>query len=527
MSSLHVEDVFLGHYQFSHDPFAARTPGFKFYPAQRKSVLGQLHHLARYSQLVLAVTGPRGSGKTLLRQALVASANKDAVQCVVLSARGAGDAPQVLSLIAQGLGIQRADLPSIRAQMAQLALTGQEVYLLVDDAHELADASLSMLVGLASGEEEGRPHVFLFAEPALQARLQLMAGGEERFHSIELEPYTLEDTRGYLAQRLEAAGQGLELLDDEQLLEIQERSGGWPGAINQVARELLIDAMLETRGAQRRAGGLALPRKHLLAVAVVLLGVLGAWLGQGFLERGETQSDAAATPNGVATAAPGSTPSIEFAGAREPVPLPLGVDPQPVMRQPLAEAAGLSEEAAEALPAQPQVTPAPVATVPAQPVAATPAPAVPSAAARPQASATVPAPAPAPAPTPTPAAPRVTTAAPAPAPVAAPRASAPAAAAAPAGAEWYRAQPQGHYVLQILGTRSEASAQAFIRRHGGTYRYFVKLHQGQPLYVVTYGSFSSRGAAQAAIATLPADVRSGKPWPKTFASIRQELAAGR
>ena len=44
MNSLSADDAFLTHYGFSHDPFAARVPGFKFFPAQRKPVLGQLHH---------------------------------------------------------------------------------------------------------------------------------------------------------------------------------------------------------------------------------------------------------------------------------------------------------------------------------------------------------------------------------------------------------------------------------------------------------------------------------------------------
>ena len=87
MTSLSADDAYLSHYGFSHDPFAARVPGFKFFPAQRKPVLGQLHHLARYSQLLLLVTGPEGSGKTLLRQALVASSNKQAVQSVVITPR--------------------------------------------------------------------------------------------------------------------------------------------------------------------------------------------------------------------------------------------------------------------------------------------------------------------------------------------------------------------------------------------------------------------------------------------------------
>ena len=159
MTSLHADEAFLGHYQLSHDPFAPRVPGFKFFPAQRKPVLGQLHHLARYSQLLLVVTGPQGSGKTLLRQALVASTNKQSVQSVVVSARGAGDSAGVLRQVAQALDVAQAEIGAILAQVVQLALTGQEVYLLVDDAEQLDESALEALMALGAGAPEGRPHV--------------------------------------------------------------------------------------------------------------------------------------------------------------------------------------------------------------------------------------------------------------------------------------------------------------------------------------------------------------------------------
>lgn len=211
MTSLHADEAFLGHYQLSHDPFAPRVPGFKFFPAQRKPVLGQLHHLARYSQLLLVVTGPQGSGKTLLRQALVASTNKQSVQSVVVSARGAGDAAGVLRQVAQALNVAQAEVGAILKQVVQLALTGQEVYLLVDDAEQLDESALEALLALAAGAPEGRPHVFLFGESSLIAELEQLSTEEERFHVIELQPYAEEETREYLAQRLEGAGQGIEL----------------------------------------------------------------------------------------------------------------------------------------------------------------------------------------------------------------------------------------------------------------------------------------------------------------------------
>ena len=51
-----------------------------------------------------------GSGKTLLRQALVASTNKQSVQSVVVSARGAGDAAGILRQVAQALDVAQAEV---------------------------------------------------------------------------------------------------------------------------------------------------------------------------------------------------------------------------------------------------------------------------------------------------------------------------------------------------------------------------------------------------------------------------------
>jgi DamX protein len=520
MTSLHADEAFLGHFQLSHDPFAPRVPGFKFFPAQRKPVLGQLHHLARYSQLLLVVTGPQGSGKTLLRQALVASTNKQSVQSVVVSARGAGDAAGVLRQVAQALNVAQAEVGAILDQIVQLALTGQEVYLLVDDAEQLDESALEALLALAAGAPEGRPHVFLFGESSLIADLEQLNLEQERFHVIELAPYTEEETREYLAQRLEGAGRGIELFTADQISEIHESSDGWPGNINQVARDALIEVMIASRSAVKRPSmGFNMPKKHVLAIsAVVVVAIAAAWLMPGRSKApttGAPANEQAQLPLGQDAAQPnGGAPEVEFAGNTQPMPLPLVGQSQPVMRSPLAEAAGGITEGDDGAPppiddtsdTPPTVTTsAPPAGVPAGPAPApTPAPA----------------PAPAPAAKPAPAPAQVATAKPAPAPATKPATQA-------AGGNWYAGQAPGSYVVQILGTSSEASAQKFVKEQGGEYRYFKKMLNGKPLYVITYGNFANRDAAVSAIKALPAKVQAGKPWPRTVASVQQELAATR
>jgi len=534
MTSLHADEAFLDHYQLSHDPFAPRVPGFKFFPAQRKPVLGQLHHLARYSQLMLVVTGPVGSGKTLLRQALVASTNKQSVQSVVVSARGASDAASVLGQVAQSLEVAQPEVQAILSKVVQLALTGQEVYLLVDDAEQLDESALQALLELAAGVPEGRPHVFLFGEPSLIAGLEEIHVEEERFHVIELAPYSEEETREYLEQRLEGAGRGIDVFTREQLVDIHENSDGWPGNINQVARDTLIEAMIASRTtAKRPTMGFKMPKKHVLALsAVVVVAVAAAVLMPKKGDKAPTDAPAAQAqlPLGDGKS---NDPSIEFSGSSQPMPLPLVGQSQPVMREPLAQAAGMGD-GEEGGPAgntalQPGNPPTVTTTAPPQGVAAGPAPTMAQATTSPAPAQPV---APAQKPVATQPAKPVAPAKPAPAPTqvaTAKPAAKPAEKAAAGGSTggWYAGQKPGNYVVQILGTSSEASAQAFVKAQGGDYRYFKKNLQGKPLYVVTYGSFANRDAAVAAIKNLPAKVQAGKPWPRTVGSVQQELATAR
>ena len=524
MTSLHADEAFLGHYQLSHDPFAPRVPGFKFFPAQRKPVLGQLHHLARYSQLLLVVTGPQGSGKTLLRQALVASTNKQSVQSVVVSARGAGDAAGVLRQVAQALNVAQAQIGAILAQVVQLALTGQEVYLLVDDAEQLDESALEALLALAAGAPEGRPHVFLFGESSLIAGLEQLNTEEERFHVIELQPYTEEETREYLAQRLEGAGRGIELFTADQISDIHEGSDGWPGIINQVARDAMIEAMIASRSAVKRPSmGFNMPKKHVLAIsAVVVVAVAAAWLLPGRSTApttGAPATEQAQLPLGQGTPQPNASggPAVEFAGSSQPMPLPLVGQSQPVMRGPLAEAAGGISEGDDGVPVEGSSATPPTVTTIAPPAGETPSPA----------------PVPATRPVPTPEPTQVAVAKPAPvakpvpAPAAKPADKPVTVAKASAGGSWYAGQAPGNYVVQILGTSSEATAQKFVKEQGGEYRYFKKVLNGKPLFVITYGNFANRDAAVTAIKALPAKVQAGKPWPRTVASVQQELATTR
>ncbi len=518
MSDLSATEDFLSHYQLQHDPFMGRTPGFKFFTPQRKPVLAQLHHMAHFSEQLQVVVGPLGAGKTLLRQALVASSNKDSVQCIVTSGRELPEAAALSRFLCQALNV--SDLTAFAGQVEQLHNTGMQLYVVVDDAEELSDEALQLLADLSQSTGRSAPRVFLFAEDSIADALSTVAMPAEQvwLQLIELAPLSLEETRDYLSQRLEGAGQGIELLDDEQIQQIWEQSGGWPGEINQIARQVMLAAVELPQRAMRPAKRPALPTRSLVALLLVGGGVFIAWMMGG--SEPEPARTVISLPDQVATVDVTAAP---VAGQQLQMPVP-GADrleriaEEQDSDEQLLSARDISKpqvlERADnqhALP-DPVSMPEPIPVVAPVPVAA-------------PVSAVAP-----PKPEPAPVVP-VTTSEPKPAQVQpAPKPVAQTVAATSSGgayhqSDWYRQRAASEYALQLLGTRSRQAALDFIGSHKAVsdVGYFETLHEGKPWFVVTQGRYTNRSQAQQGAGQLPEALRKLKPWPRSMASIKQSL----
>lgn len=521
MNALSGAESIEEYYQLGHDPFAARTPGFKFFTPQRKTVLAQLHHLARFGDQVLLVTGPEGSGKTLLRQVLVASSNKDTTQCVVTTAREFASTSTLTSFFCQAVNASGRDSHSLLLRAGQLQETGVNLYLIIDDAHLLEQDALQELVDLSRVSESDAPlRIFLFADDSIQPMLDRISADEEGaewLHLIPLQPYTVDETRDYLAQRLEAAGQGVELLDEDQIQWIHRHSGGWPGRINEAGRQSMREAMEEHDSPAATRSG-ALPIKSLVAVLLVAVGIGFAWF------MGDRQEEPATTvlelPDPVVpvdvtedrqlaelkefNAEPGVVPSALANGQT-----PVSSEPP----QPAASAPVIGRSATVNLfpssSADGQTAPAAESTAPVSPGQTAPANTAPVVEE---------------------VAPQVAQIAPAETPKPAPQASAQAtasasSAAAGGGSDWYRAQASGRYVLQVLGSHSRGAADDFVRKNSGVadLHIFETTHQGKPWFVVTQGSYTGRQQAQQGISGLPEPMRRANPWPRSIGDIQQAL----
>lgn len=528
MTDLHADNGFLEYYQFEHDPFLGRGSSFKFFAAKRRPVLVELHHLARYSKLMLVVTGPEGSGKTVLRQALVAS-SKEPVTNIVIAPSATTDAAAMLQHVSAALGLHGADIAGVLRHIEQMLITGQEVHVIVDNAECLDESALLFLQRIAQGVNDACARVFVFSDSTICPLLKKVADNADLHHVIALEPFDQQEVCEYLEQRLVAAGQPLDIFTDDQIRAIYAQSQGWPGQVNRVAKNLLMAQMRQSSAVNKSPS--IIPFKHIAILVVLSIALMFAWFMQ--TTDSESKSDSLANIDAV-NIDPALQPVevVADSGKTVTLDLPLLDQPmEPVTRAPLAQALS-GEDDEHFLPAEEPV-PAVEAVIEPPQVVSAPTPI----------SAPVPISAPAPKKTTVappnevitaskvaavPLAQKSSTAAKA-QPVVKPAAAAkvvPSAAGLSGSAgdsQWYKQQARTRYTLQVLGTRTESVAQAFVKQNRSQYHYFRKLHQGQALFVVTFGSFADRASAQAAIASLPEKIRNDKPWPRTFLSIQQEL----
>jgi DamX protein len=85
-----------------------------------------------------------------------------------------------------------------------------------------------------------------------------------------------------------------------------------------------------------------------------------------------------------------------------------------------------------------------------------------------------------------------------------------------------QAAPEIGYTLQLFGVSERTAASGFISRHGigGSARIIDTKRNGKPWYVVVYGRYTARTAAQNAASRLPpAIAREVQPWVRDVRSV--------
>ncbi len=238
------------HWKLARRPFAnTPDPAFVYRsPSFAEGFARLLYDATELRGGLSLVTGEIGCGKTMLAGALAEALAGGPCDLVVLPYPRV-TASQLLSVLARGLGIERAPrgklavIEAIGGRLAELHRNGRRPVLVVDEA-QLAGPSLLEEIRLLTNHEDRQDkhlHVVLLGQPELRERVRKRPQIDQRVSlRFHVEPMGEADVCGYVEHRLRVAGAGARIFTDEAMSGLAARSGGVPRRVNTLATQALF-----------------------------------------------------------------------------------------------------------------------------------------------------------------------------------------------------------------------------------------------------------------------------------------------
>ena len=559
-------------YGMSREPFGDSIEDDLFYaePA-RKQKLDILLHLTQYGNELMLVTGPEGSGKTtLLRQFQLHAL--DTWKIARVEAKNGIDERKLVQQLFHQMGLEFHGashtelLEHLEHHFDSLQHSARQAVMLIDDAEQLPVTALKRVLELASlTSKTHKPllRIILFGTSKLEEHFSdplLGSFASIVRHNIELPAFDSEHTAHYIFHRLSAAHcNDNKPFSESALNRIHKQSQGWPGKINQLAHNRLIEASL-TATPGNATSTFNVPRAIVALIGITLISALlffqdefNQWLDAGSKDQTPSaqqqaivqhlslkpKSELASEKPAEATPGPTTTPSDESptiaantsttSATETPVDTSMDdftatvketesaqqmtptTDEMPTtekLASPFAPPA-TPDTNAKALPGD-TAKPAPVAASPESASAVMPATSVAATTDSMHRTSTDQL--------------KLKTASPATGKPQSPPAEIPDDL--PGYREnWILKQNPAHYTLQLVAGKNVDTLRQFIQEHAlsESIALYRSTRKNQPWYGLVYRTFPSKQAAIDARSHLPKSLQRTKPWVRKLGALQKEL----
>lgn len=524
-------DVYVNYYGLTGDPFNPDKPLFFTTPHLEK--LHRLfNYLSRFSRKLVVVTGESGAGKTALLEHFVQDQNEEDLVCYFAALNS--DTPvQVLHEIADQLELDdiASDLPAkevvqeIQAFSLARLDEGRSCIVVIDDAHLFDVSVLEQLYLLTLDDSQARCSIrlLLCGDEGLLQRLQDVVPAEAVEKTIfhqQISPLSLEETQQYLQVHFrENGGQNKTPFSAAEYQQIYDTSLGMPGRINEAAKQLMVEAVnrLVDEGPVSKK-----PRvfSYLLVPVLVIVSAIFWWQSSNSEDGGAQLADAGLTGQ-VERNAVEAADELELDEIfAEPEPeeaddsLSANVVGELVENKMEADEVAEIAVSSEVSPVGEESVTDPVEVIAVNTPELEEAEKPEEAEKVKQQQKIVSSPK---------------------TPVSAPEKAESEEVLGPQPssnesllrrhARQILAFEESAYTMQLLGSRNEDSILTTMNKVPGDVNlfYFEKTHKGAPWYVLIYGSYPSRAAADNAAANLPKALGNLKPWVRGVAGIQKEV----
>jgi general secretion pathway protein A len=231
------------------------NPAFLFLSPRHTEALSNLEYGLYAAKAVTVLIGEAGTGKTTLLRAALKSERCRSVRCLYLN-NPALTRAEFIETLARRFDLSPQAATSKAALLAELEpslrdrrAAGEITALVIDEAQSLSIELLEevrLLANIESATEKLLPLV-LAGQPELADRLNdptLRQLKQRVALRCELAPFSLQETAGYIATRVRAAGgEASRLFTREAVTLIHEYSRGIPRTISVMADNALVSGM--------------------------------------------------------------------------------------------------------------------------------------------------------------------------------------------------------------------------------------------------------------------------------------------
>ena len=249
---------FIQTYGLRENPFPDSVqPTYFFRTEAHADAFRSMMLSAEFKTSLGMVTGPSGTGKTLVSQMLLQNLESSKFQPVlVLVTPGiskTGLLREILAELQLPLPVGFAHVQDLFRQLSNYIMElhdqGRRLVLIIDEAHFLSTDCLHLIRTISNIETptEKLSTCLLFGEARLAQRLEHPTYESLRnriYLRSALEPLSIEETAQYVKFRLMTGGRLDDLFTPAALQAVHARSGGIPRSINKVAMLSLFQGAL-------------------------------------------------------------------------------------------------------------------------------------------------------------------------------------------------------------------------------------------------------------------------------------------